>query len=174
EYRRRLNMNMIMQNQHSEFSQGTDSKRRLPLSRTWIAFLLLIAAIALPSLPAFSDDKPRAAKKDAVFAPANAQTKDSKEDQEIDVVPMVRNKKFREGLNPVYTGKGLKLSARVKDGKIDNWVVTDSNGKELPSTYARSVRYCRICVTVNGVRVCLIVPCKGTIVIIIRTQVKQA
>ncbi len=173
-----MNKNIFTHNRNrrSEFSNDTDSKpsHRFRPSRTWIALLLLIAAIALPSLPAFSDDKPRTAKaKDGSFASASAQTKDSKQDQEIDVVPMVRNKQFREGLNPVYTGKGLKLSARVKDGKIDNYTVTDSNGKELPATYAKSVRYCRICVTIAGVRVCLIVPCKGTIVVIIRTGTKQ-
>lgn len=162
------NITICNSDQCSEFSQDTDSKlshKPRLLTRVWILTLLLVTAVALPSLAAFSDDKPRV---------ANAQAKDSKEDQEIDVVPMVKNKQFREGLNLVYTGKGLKLSARVKDGKIDNWVVTDKNGKELPSTYARAARNCRLCVTIEGVRVCLIVPCRGTIIIIIRGGTKQA
>lgn len=173
-----MNKNITIYNsdQRSEFSQNTDSKlsRRFGLSRTWIAFLLLIAAIALPSLPAFSDDKPRAGKAQLSDKTRDKEAEDIKDSQVIDVVPMVRNKQFREGLNPVYTGKGLKLSARVKDGKIDNWVVTDSKGKELPSTYARAARNCRICVTIEGIRVCLIVPCRGTIIIIIRGGTKQA
>jgi hypothetical protein len=162
-----MNENLIAHNQNQQSEPSADNKlsRRLRLlAKTGIGFLLLIAALALPSLPAFSDSKPRA-----------VTIQKEEKAKEIDLVPAVKNKQFREGLNHVYTGpEGLKLSARVKGDKIADWVVTDKNGKELPATYSKAVRYCRICVTVGGVRVCLIVPCKGTIIVIVRGGTKQA
>jgi hypothetical protein len=135
------------------------NKPRL-LTKAGIVFLLLIAAVTLPSLTAFSDHRQ---------SKQAAAQKDDSGEKSLDLVPMMKNKQFREGLNHVYTEPdGTRLSARVKDGKIAGWIVTDKDGKVIPSTYSASAKkkQCILCYenAKTGKRVCRVVPCDSIIV----------
>jgi len=132
--------------------------------------LFLATAVALPSLAAFSDHR------QSKLPVTKSQTQNPGQSQEIDVVPTLRNKQFREGLNHVYTGPGgVRLSARVKGGKIADWVVTDKNGKVIPSTYSQAAKKCRVCIKPEGGKeVCFYVLCKNIIIKVPGGGTKQA
>jgi hypothetical protein len=129
--------------------------------------LFLVAAIALPSI-GFSDS--RQSKR------ISAKVESGGKSQEIDVAPIMKNKQFREGINHVTTGPGgVRLSMRVKDGKIADWVVTDKNGKTLPSTYSAKEKQCRVCIKPEGEKeICFLVPCKNITIKVPNGGVKQA
>jgi hypothetical protein len=156
------NMTIYNTNQSSEFSHDTNNKtsRSLRLlAKVGIITLFLVAAIALPSLAAFSDSRQS---KPSTKAQADRGSKS----QEIDVVSIVKNRQFREGLNHVYTAPGgVRLSMRVAGGKIADWVVTDKNGKVIPSTYSAKTKMCRVCIKPeDGKEICFLVPCKNIII----------
>ncbi len=168
------NSDIYNSDQRSEFSQNTDSRlsnRLRLLTKVGIVTLFLAAAVALPSLAAFSDHR------QSKLPVAKPQTGNSKADRVIDVTPMMKNKQFREGLNHVYTGPGgARLSARVKGGRIADWIVTDKNGKVLPSTYSRQSKgkKCRVCIKPEGEEeFCFYVECKD-IVVVPKGGTKQA
>lgn len=48
---------------------------------------------------------------------------------------MLQGKQLQDGLNLIHTSpKGVRLSAKVNNGKIMDWVVTDKNGRNIPTT----------------------------------------
>ncbi len=52
----------------------------------------------------------------------------------VDLREMIKSKRLREGINLVYTDKfGSRISARVKDGVIVEWLAADKKGKRLPT-----------------------------------------
>ena len=58
--------------------------------------------------------------------------------EEFDLLPLVEGKEFADGLNAIHTmPSGLRISAEVKEGKIVDWVITDSTGQRRPSTLRR-------------------------------------
>jgi hypothetical protein len=67
----------------------------------------------------------------------------------IDLRPQMKQMKLKEGRNMVYQGSGYKLSALVKGGKVARWVATDTNGRPLPTTVAKGVVTCEVCVTIS-------------------------
>jgi hypothetical protein len=51
--------------------------------------------------------------------------------KEIDLIPVLRDKHLVEGLNLIRTlPTGEKISAKVKGGKIVEWILTDVEGKD--------------------------------------------
>jgi hypothetical protein len=178
-----MNKNLITH----ELNQGNESARdgnrkfshrpRL-LLRVWLVALLLVAAVTLPSLQAFAQQ--RLAQETRDHRTAGVETRDHRTEKidpeehlTADVIPMLKDKQLREGLNLIHTGpKGLRLSAQVKGGKITNWLVTDKGGKIVPSAYYRVANRttCYKCITPLGARICWRIPCpRGPIIIIILT-----
>ena len=50
----------------------------------------------------------------------------------LDLQPRLKGETYKEGLNLIHTTpKGIKISANVQ---IVNWVVTDPEGREIPTT----------------------------------------
>jgi hypothetical protein len=168
-------------NQGNEPARTGDSRflhRSRLLLRIWIVSLLLVTGVTVPSLSAFSQQ--REAQETRDHRTVKVETRDHRTEKidpedhlAADVIPMLKNKPLREGLNFVHTGpKGLKLSAQVKGGKITDWVVTDKGGKIVPSASYRVANRatCYKCITPLGARICWRIPCpRGPIIIIVLT-----
>jgi hypothetical protein len=165
------------------------SRKSRLLIRVLVVSLLLVAAVAPPSVSAFA--RQREARKARDHRTEKMETRDHRtgtvetrdhktekidpeEHLAADLIPMLKNQQLREGLNLMHTGpKGLKLSAQVKGGKITDWLVTDKGGKIVPSAYYRVANRatCYKCISPLGARICWRIPCPrtGPIIIIVLT-----
>jgi hypothetical protein len=188
-----MNKNLTTRNlnQGNEPEQNGDRRflhRSRLLIRIWIVSLLLVTGVTLPSLSAFSQQREAQDTRDhrtekmetRDHRTPEVETRDHRTEKidpeehlAADVIPMLKNKPLREGLNFVHTGpKGLRLSAQVKGGKITDWVVTDKGGKIVPSAAYRVANRatCYKCITPLGARICWRIPCpRGPIIIIVLT-----
>src|SRR4051794_37348216 len=59
--------------------------------------------------------------------------------QSIDLRPAMKRMKLKEGSNVIGSGRGVKLIAEVKDGKVVEWRATSSTGTTIPMK-ARTTR----------------------------------
>ena len=50
----------------------------------------------------------------------------------IDLRPVMKRMKLKEGSNIVHSGRDVKLIAEVKDGKVVEWRATSTTGSAIP------------------------------------------
>ena len=103
----------------------------------------------------------------AYAAPEKRQSSREAKPKNIDLRPAMKQMKLKEGSNIVYSGRGVKLIAEVKDGKVIEWRETSSTGStiltEAKPTSGKVKRPCWLCPHTPSTgpldKVCYSLPC---------------
>jgi hypothetical protein len=109
---------------------------------TWL--VALTAAVAFAAAGAPAQEKPAQEKADTHALLADLEKVFAKHDV-IDLGPvlktMLQDNKVKDGVIPLTDKGGVRIGLRLKGGKSEGLVVTDKEGKELPTTrYELSMR----------------------------------
>lgn len=94
--------------------------------------VLMLAAGLMLSGPAY------------VAAQEKTTAKPAKTSEGVDLRPKM--KEMKEGKNLLYSGREVKITAVVKDGKVARWSATGPDGKTLPTVLRRGKVSCQVCI----------------------------